>query len=83
MATSVIKQKYHYVDKVITTGSSLFQGYYYGNDDTYRTNEVLAATVVSVGSGNQPAWVYVMSWTTRVISTQANNPVTVRFLLKD
>lgn len=83
MATSTIKQKYHYVDKAITTGNTLFAGYYYGNDDTYKTNEVLAATVVNSGNGNQPAWVYVMTWTTRVLSTQANNPVTVRFLLKD
>ena len=83
MATSIIKQKYHYVDKVFKVGTSLFQGYYFADDATYRKEDVLSATVVDSTVGNSPAWVYVMSWTTRVLSATANNSVTVRFLLKD
>ena len=83
MATSTIKQKYHYVDKVFKTGTTQFAGYYYADDNAYRAKDIISATVVGSENVNQPAWVYVMSWTTRVISTQSNNPVTVRFLLKD
>ena len=83
MATSVIKQKYHYVDKIITTGTETYYGYYYAEDTTYHAGNAISATVI-IGAGNVPSFVMMMeNYATRVMSMGPNIPVTVRFLLKD
>ena len=84
MATSVIKQKYHYVDKVITTGTSTHMGYYWADDLEYHAGNTISATVVGTNTSNIPAFVMLIgSYSTRVLSAQPNTPVRVRFLLKD
>lgn len=81
MATGMIKNNMRTVDIDITTGSSTFGTYYYGDNYTYNRNNVLLACVIGAGS-NRYAVCMLMDNAVRVFCDTANNLVKVRLLLK-
>ena len=81
MASSKIEFKDKYVEKEITTGSVLFNQYfYYGEDNSYTSYTCKHAEIVKV-EDNSVAILNMLNWTTRVYTFIPNKKVTIRFYL--
>lgn len=80
MATSIIKGTRQETVQ-ITTGTTQYQGFYYGANGDYTSYNVERADIISV-SNNSVALVNVLGWTTRVYTPTASQTVTVKFTMK-